>query len=286
MFLGKTEYFFTGTSHPSNELLVVNYHGTQKKFLNNFKRQLDFFQKRFRLIAPSEIHMYYEEKLVDDQPLLLLNFDDGIKNNLHAASILNERKINAFFFVIPDFIDTSPENQHAYFMKNIRPVINEQIDSGKEDFMAMNWTELKDLVNHGHCIGSHSKTHALVASHATDEIRQQEIVNSKKIVAEKLAISEDAVHSYCSPNESTLSTGKKEMDLIIQNYMFFFSTYPGSNLPDKNRYFIRRSNIEIHWTIGAVLYAIGRWNRWRGKKRINDFKENVIHSALFSVNNQ
>ncbi len=269
--LGRTEYFFSGLDHPKEELMVVNYHGTQKKFIANFKRQLDFFLSYFRIISPSDVPSYFEGSLKSNAPCLLINFDDGIKNNLYAVDVMNALGIKAFFFVVPDYIDSPIEKQKEYFIKNIRPVINTNIDREKEDLISMTWNELKDLQKTGHSIGSHSRTHSMVAANTTADSRHYEIETSKSRIAEMLNVRSSSIDSYCSPNESSLSTGKKEMELIRNNYCFFYSSYPGSNQKDKNPFFIKRSNVESHWTMGALLYAINRWDRKRWGKKISTF---------------
>lgn len=273
--VGRAEYFFSGLDHHRNELIVVNYHGTQKKFIDNFKRQLDFFLSNFRIISPSDVPSHFEGNLKSTAPSLLINFDDGIKNNLYAVDIINSYKIKAFFFVVPDYIDTAVEKQKEYFVKKIRLVTNSNIDNKKEDFISMTWEELKDLQKTGHSIGSHSRTHTIVAANTSDESCHYEIITSKNRIVEMLGVNFCSVNSYCSPNESSLSTGKKEMELIKKNYRFFYSTYPGSNIIDKNPFFIKRSNIEIHWTMGGIQYAINRWIWKRWEKKVLCFTHTI-----------
>jgi hypothetical protein len=267
--LGHLEGIFG--SKDSNTLTVVNYHGTQKKFIANFESQVIYFKKHFDIISPSEIKDFFSASgAVSKRPLLLITFDDGIKNNLRAAEVLKRHQVSAYFFVVPDFASTEISKQKEYFIRHIRPQINAYIDAEEEDFNAMSWEDLAALIQQGHKIGSHTKTHRLVAAESDHNNSIQEIRESKKIIAEKLNIDVD---SFCSINNTLESVGKKELELICGNYMHHFTTIPGPNRQGGNRYFIRRANVESHWLPGSVKYAIGKWDLQRWTASINKYTE-------------
>ena len=114
--LGNLEHIITTVKLNKNELTVVNYHGTQKKFLANFETQLRYFKNRFHIISPEMLPVFFSGELKHiEKSLLLITFDDGIQNNLYAAEILNKHNIKAYFFIIPDFINFPSKNQNEYF---------------------------------------------------------------------------------------------------------------------------------------------------------------------------
>ncbi len=270
--LGTIEWLF-GNPNPTGELVVINYHGTPLKFSSNFEKQLQFFQKEFTLIAPSDINSFYNNTITkSSKPFLLLTFDDGVLNNLYAIDVLNKYNLKAYFFVVPDFINTKVELQKEYFITHIRPTIHSVIDNKDEDFKAIGWSELKKLANNGHQIGSHTKTHTLVNTDSVEKV-QLEIIESKIIIEQEIQL--ETVNSFCSINDSSLSINKTSMDLVKKNYDYFFSTYPGSNLNDKNKLLIYRCNIESYWLLGAVKYAIGKWDQKRWAAKIHSFKKLV-----------
>ena len=278
--LGNIEYAFPHLGLQKNELTVVNYHGTQKKFLNNFRKQIDFFQKEFFIISPHQLNDFYSGKLVHDSlPLLLLTFDDGVKNNLYAINELESRGIKAFFFVIPDFINTPKDKQKDFFIRNIRPEINYGIDDKEEDFIAMSWDDLKTLQVKGHCIGSHTQTHTLITRQSTLENSIIEIKDSKVNIANALTSPLTLTNSFCSINNTLESISSKEVSLIKENYQYHFTTIPGFNIPSSNPYYIKRANIESHWLSGSVKFALGKWDlkRWeKVDKRFLRILENVL----------
>lgn len=259
--LGKLEYAATHLRLNERGLYVVNYHGTQRQFLPNLKKQLHFFKSHFSILSPDQLSSFYKAEL-SNGPYLLITFDDGIKNNLLAADLLDELHIKALFFIVPEFIQTPPEKQKEYFIRCIRPVINPRIDQEKEDFEAMNWSDLRGLQSAGHGIGSHTLTHTLVATTSSVERSKNEISGSKEMIRSKLY---NDVDCFCSINNTLESIGEKELSLIKAHYTFHFTTIPGVNLPTSDRYYIKRCNIESHWLPGAVKYALGSWDlkRWK-----------------------
>ena len=264
-FIGNIEYLFSNSKLQNSQLTVVNYHGTQKTFIHNFRKQILFFKKHFYIIPPELLSKFYNGELNDtEKPLMLITFDDGIKNNVYAAEILYEYKIKAYFFIVPDFIDCPISKQKEYFRNYIRPKINTAIDSEIEDYTALTWNEVKLLISQGHSIGSHTKTHTLIAKESTLENSITEIQLSKENIASKLNLPLQSINAFCSINNTLESISNKELKLIKENYKYHFTTIPGQNSAESSPYFIKRANIESYWLAGALKYAIGIWNlkRW------------------------
>lgn len=269
--LGKLVSLVPLMQAPKNDLVVLNYHGTPKKFLNNFRLQVNFFQDRFHIISPLELEAFFEDKLeASDKPYLLFSFDDGTRNNLYAAEVLNKYDLRALFFVVPEFVKCRHESQSEYFLKNINPISDPQIDDTREDIMAMSWRELGELVAAGHEVGSHSATHTMKVSGADCRSRQYEVVESRRMLAEGLSLHPDRIRSFCGPIDTLLSVGLTELTLIRDNYRFFFSTFPGSNLKPKNPYFIKRVHVEAFWMLSTVKFALSNLERihWRRKVKL------------------
>ncbi len=276
--LGNLEFSLLNSGLKKNELIVVNYHGTQAKFDSNFRIQIKFFLKNFTLLSPKQLPDFYSGKHVGEKPLLLITFDDGVKNNLNAAKILDEYNLKAFFFVVPEFIDTPYQKQKEYFIIHIRPEINPLIDFEKSDFTSLTWDDIIELKASGHFIGSHTNTHTLVAKKSSIENSKKEIIDSKVTIAKKLDLPANDIDAFCSINNTLESISAKELKLIKENYNFHFTTIPGPNLSNGNPLFIKRSNIEAHWLLGAVKYAIGKWDLKRWEIKTADFFKMIEQS--------
>lgn len=263
--IGKIEKVFSGLNYSSKELIVVNYHSTPKIFDSNFEKQVVFFKEKYNVISPFELEDYYFNK--DWKPKkcsLLFTFDDGLKNNLNAVKILDKHNIKAIFFIVPDFINTKLDRQKEFYLNKIRPIINSQIDNEEEDFTALSWIELQELLAKGYSIGAHTHSHSLIAQLSELKNSIYEIVYCKETIEKALSTN---ITSFCSINNTSVSVGKKEKDLIAANYKFHFTTFPGLNNDGKNPLLIKRRNMESFWLMGAVYYALGKFDlkRWKNK---------------------
>ena len=144
------------------DLIVLNYHSTPLKFIDHFENQVKFYQKYFTIIGPKDLQNFYTNPTTSKKPKLLITFDDGLSNNKYALQVLDKYQIKALLFIVPDFIESV--SQKAYYTTHIRNEINPLIDSQKEDFTALSWGELKEIIANGHLVGSHTMTHTLKAN--------------------------------------------------------------------------------------------------------------------------
>lgn len=260
---------FGDLNYSAGELLVVNYHSTPKKFIPDFVKQIEFLQSKFDIIAPAELPAYYSASKPTGRCKLLLTFDDGLKNNLYAAEALHALGLRAFYFVIPQFIETPEQLQKDYYLTHIRPVVNQNIDSEREDFEAMSWADVKTLANEGNFIGSHTYTHTMLASENSPDVSERELVLSREFIRSKTGVS---VNAFCSINNTLLSVNKISKQTIAQNYNYHFTTLPGLNGKNKNPLFIKRRNIECFWPDGATFFALGKMDLKRWQSRIESYE--------------
>jgi peptidoglycan/xylan/chitin deacetylase (PgdA/CDA1 family) len=90
-----------------------------------------------------------------DRPYISISSDDGFKNNIRAAEVLNEFGAKGCFFINPAAVGmTSYEEIKKYCASQLwRPPV---------DFM--NWNDINKLQRMGHEIGSHTMTHTNVST--------------------------------------------------------------------------------------------------------------------------
>jgi len=264
--LGTSLQFAANGRHDSNELIVVNYHSTPKRFIPSLETQLRFYEQSFEIVSPDILDRFFGRSSGQrERPMLLLTFDDGLKNNLYAVDLLQKRNIKGLFSVVPGLIETAPSRQKEYLIGNVNRVRIPGGSQSPDDFSSMTWADLKSLIGAGHVIASHSYTHRLRLSTSTPENSQYEIGESKNILESMLGC---PIRSYVSPDNTLASTGETEIRLIKENYSFHFSTLPGSNWAENDPYFIKRANAEIYWSLGQVKYSIGKfeWVRWKAER--------------------
>lgn len=252
------EFTFTQLRYPGNELIVLCMHSTPADRTEQFNRKVDWITKRFTPLHPDQLPDYFSGKL-SNGPYVLFTFDDGLKNNLHAARALANRSIGAVFFIVPKFIEA--QDGHRYYTQYIRPIVDRKVDHEAEDTLPMDRDELEALVQMGHRIESHTLTHRMNLAMASDEL-DDEINGSADWITKQLNLN---VNAFCSPNNTLFSVGTVAKQKIAERYAYHYTTLPGLNAIEQNPQFICRRNIEVHWPMGKVLFALGKWDlaRWR-----------------------
>jgi peptidoglycan/xylan/chitin deacetylase (PgdA/CDA1 family) len=256
--IGHTEKLITGLNYSNDELIVLCMHSTPADRLLDFENVCNYLLKRFVPLQANQLGDWFSGEL-NNGPYVLFTFDDGLKNNLGAAEILNRKGITAYFFLVPAFIDA--DNGEAYYRRNIRQIIDASFDHEPEDFTPMQCEEVASLLVAGHKVGSHTMTHLLRSGMNEDEL-VREIVESKKWLSKQFNIEVDA---FCSPINTSISVDASAKKLIAENYRYHFTTYPGLNARYKDPLLICRRNIEANWNFGKINFALGRWDlkRWR-----------------------
>ncbi|MFM7813304.1 MAG: polysaccharide deacetylase family protein, partial [Flavobacteriales bacterium] len=229
----------------------------------DFQVQVQWLQNHFKVIRPGELEAYFRGELKDG-PYLLFTFDDGLVNNLYVAEWLHLKGMQACFFVVPAFIQS--ENSEHYYRTHIRSNIDEHIDHELEDRSALNMDQLKHLLHLGHTIDSHTWSH-LLRSDSTN--RDVEIVQSANWLRDQLHVD---VFGFCSPIDTLFSVDAESKKIIADTYRYHFTTIPGKNAERKDPLFIHRRNVEVHWTRGQFMYALGAWDLRRWQKRISLFR--------------
>ena len=263
--VGNAEYTFKKLNYPADELVVLCMHSTPCDHQHKFELILDFLLKHFTILDPNQIDEYYQGNLKNG-PYLLFTFDDGLKNNLYAAQLLEKRGLRAMFFIVPEFIRSN--DQKTFYIKNIRPITDPSFDKEPEDFVAMSFDDLRTLQSSGHIIGSHTSCHTLNRDMNKIQI-ENEIIQSKDAIMSELKIEPT---SFCSINNTTVSVNSIAKKMIAENYRFHFTTFPGLNSTSKESQIIFRRNIEVNWPLGKIKFSLGQVDLARWSDEIRRFR--------------
>lgn len=102
------------------QLLVLNYHrigdrlesdhdqGVFSTDMDGLELQIRAVRKRFTLIRPAEAVEVIEGRRRPTEPLALITFDDGYRDNLtNAFPVLRANDVTAIFFVVTSFADST-----------------------------------------------------------------------------------------------------------------------------------------------------------------------------------
>ena len=155
------------------KILVLNYHQVNDRLtslavpINDFDSQMNFLvENGYIAITPDALLSALEGELDLPPKPMLITFDDGYTDNYdNAFPILQKYGLRATIFIIPSFV-------------------------GKNGYM--DWDQLKEMEENGITMQSHTLNHIALEELPDDEMRV-ELLNSKKILEEKLGHSVDFV---------------------------------------------------------------------------------------------
>lgn len=140
-----------------------------------FRRVLQYLNRRHALIGYSEaVERVWSGEI--DRPYICFSFDDGLKNCLSAARILDEFGVPGCFFICPAMVgETDSQKLREFCVRKLTLPPTE----------LLTWDDAETLLANGHEIGSHTMSHH-VLSRITSEQAQDEIASSHEVLTRRL----------------------------------------------------------------------------------------------------
>ena len=132
----------------------------------NFKKQLNFLKKNFKIISLSDLDQFLSGKKEINSPSVVITFDDGYKNILSVIDLFNDIKAKPTIFIISN----SSQSNRKELESNLK-------------FLSIK--DIKKLTSMGWEIGSHTATHPNMV-HLSDSQLFEEIKNSKMTIEKKI----------------------------------------------------------------------------------------------------
>jgi peptidoglycan/xylan/chitin deacetylase (PgdA/CDA1 family) len=246
LLLTLRNFFYKG-----NYIYALNYHDTPKIENSTLEQQLIFYKKHFSDVSISDLDQFFKNrKWHKDKPGLILSFDDGLRSNYEiAAPLLEKYGFTGWFFIPTDFPGVQV-NEQITFMKNNRIGARVNYNDGR---MAMTWNEIQQL-DKKHVIGCHSKTHHRMVASTTKNKLQSEIIESKRILEEKLGHSVD---TFCWVGGEELSySSQGALTIREAKYKYSFMTNCMPITIHTNPLQLQRNNVETSWSINLVKFAL------------------------------
>ena len=246
---------------------VLLYHDIEPHQLGKFANQLDYLAKKYKFITPSEFkfHMSGLEPLNGRN--LLVTFDDGFFSNKAAAEILDQRNIKAIFFIISDFVSiVNPSDARDFIAKNIFPymVKNEM----PPHWVNMDWGDVRYLVEKGHTIGGHTRSHAKVSS-ITDYVSlQNEIVDSATEIEEKI---DGSLEHFAFTFGTIDSFSSDALAVALGKYGWIHSGFRGFNKSSNENYLVRRDSVSPDMDFDELDFYLDGFSDNYYKNDINTF---------------
>ena len=255
-----------------NRLRVLAYHDIPESEEIAFINHMTWLKENWNIVTPSE----FETMILGKKPItgnnVLITFDDGfISNKLIAEKILNPLGIKAIFFVISDFVEIKNRNKSYRFASN-QIVPGSSVNNIPKNWKNMQWSDLASLIEQGHTIGSHTKTHVRLSECTSKDKLEMEIIRSAEKISHELGVD---INHFAFTFGDIDSFSRDALKVAKTKFDFIYSGIRGVNLGKVSPFAIRRD---------AVAYQLKDNNcRLYNKKLLsvflNGFLDFSYHSA-------
>ena len=109
-----------------NCVTVINFHGIEPDYFENFKLQIKWLNRNYKIITPDEFNAYINGHIEFTEHCILITFDDGFISSYNAIqNFLNPLGIKVLFFIPSMFIN--------YPDKKWKEIISNNFFSGRLD---------------------------------------------------------------------------------------------------------------------------------------------------------
>ncbi len=251
---------------------VLIFHNIERKNFNKFEKLLNFIMKNFYILTPEEFKISLEKKninQIENKKKILITFDDGYKSQKQITEkYLNPNNLKALFFIVSDFITINNKNQAQLFVKNnfYKNKNDIILDDGIEN---MSIEDINFLINSGHTLGAHTKTHVQLSSIKNESELISEIIDCK-IKLENLFKKVD-INDFAYTFGDYESIDKNSLNIISKYYKYIYSGLRGNNLEIKKN-IVRRDAINMWEPIGVINCYLNGYLDFIYKKKINSLE--------------
>lgn len=238
---------------PRVQFLYLHYlFGDQRQA---FRRLLDTLSREHQFISYTEAVRRVQEGRID-RPYIAFSFDDGLKNCLQAARLLDEYGAKACFFVCPQAVEAEQYPEKKAFA-------SEQLNMPPVDFLS--WCDLEQLKRQGHEIGAHTIGHPCLSELSRKEM-EEEIYRSRRVLRNRLG----AVHHFAWPYGRFDHFSEGAAQTVFEaGFLSCASAERGchvhGNIP-RRELCIRRDHIVASWPVSHVLVFLVRNVMFRGRQ--------------------
>jgi peptidoglycan/xylan/chitin deacetylase (PgdA/CDA1 family) len=223
-----------------HQLRILLYHDVAPCERENFAAQLRWLAKSWNFVPPE----HFESMALGTEAIkgrnLLLTFDDGFASNrMIAEQVLKPMGIKAVFFVVSDFVDMKDTIESLTFItRHIYP--GRAAQSIPEHLCNMTKDDLCYLLDAGHTIGAHTRTHARLRELKESEELEMEIIGSADSLETKLGT---RIQHFAYPFGDLASFSQSALNIAQQRFRFIYSGLRGDNTGGISPFALRRDAV-------------------------------------------
>jgi len=227
------------TFSPEFELRVLLYHEVDIRDIENFKRQIKWLKKHTYVLTPDEFCQVIDKKKSLSQNSILITFDDGLISSYYATkAILDPLSVKSIFFLVSDYIECNKANWKLFYLNKINPDFIQNGEMASVENIKNN--NIVDLINSGHCIGAHTKTHKRLSNISCINDLNMEIIQSSESLENIYTI---RIQHFAYTFGDISSFSKEALELASEKFNYIHTGIRGNNSIKLNPKFINRESI-------------------------------------------
>ncbi|HEY8628728.1 MAG TPA: polysaccharide deacetylase family protein [Gaiellaceae bacterium] len=231
---------------PSPGVRIVHYHHVFTDELRGFARQIALFRREFEPVSLSEAVRRLREGEIGGRELVV-TFDDGFRNQLEqAAPLLREQGITGCFFLVNDLLSANAEHAGEICRERLhlpRPV------------EPLGWDDAPRLLELGHEIGSHTKSHPNLAELRPAEL-DAELRESRVELGRRLGT---AIQHFSAPyGETQRFTPEVSEAARAAGFESCATAQRGVNTSGDDVFALRREHLIATWPAEDARYFLTR----------------------------
>ena len=254
-------------------VVAVTFHNIFPKNFLWFDLVCRVITENYKVIDPYDFQRV-QSTLGGSDLEVMFTFDDGFSSNIKVAKeILSKYGIRGLFFITEDFIDKNIDDSYLFALDRFFPA-RTTLPNPKHQYAAMSWGNVDWLLDQGHSIGAHTRTHPNLRHIQDEDMIREEIVVSANRIEDRLGI--DLI-SFAYPFGTLSSISKSAIVNAMHRFAYGFSNVRGVVDESPSNHFIYRQNLVPNDPIWLVRAMIEGRLDWKYKDERNQAKQLVRH---------
>ena len=222
---------------------IVHYHYVFDDERSPFEEQLRFLAREFHPVSLTDAVDRLRLGKVEGNEVVV-TFDDGFRNQLdNAAPVLAEHGFSACFFLVTELLGAPPERVPAFCRERLHlPLPVEPLD----------WDGAARLLEHGHEIGSHTRSHADLTT-LSPEALLDELAASREELSRRLG----AVRHLSAPYGDRARFSERVAEAArAAGYESCATAIRGVNRSALDLYSLHRHHLSARWPLRELAYFL------------------------------
>jgi peptidoglycan/xylan/chitin deacetylase (PgdA/CDA1 family) len=216
---------------------ILVYHWVHDKEREGFARHLSWLAREYEPVSLGEAVARLREGRVGGRELAI-TFDDGFRSGLvNAAPLLAEHGFRACFFLVTELVSAPPDR--------VERICRERLHLPRP-LEPLAWDEVERLVELGHDVGSHTRTHPdLVA--LSHELLEEEVAGSREELGRRLGFA--PAHFAAPYGDRGRFSPAVSAAARAAGYESCLTAQRGRNAAGSDPYALRRENMVASWPV-------------------------------------